>query len=113
MSLPHDQLPPEIAKQIDPEWHRNEADDWAIRDGLLSQFQGQWIGFADGHIVASGTSPAEVFHSAEDARNPFVTCVGYENAPCGMHRSAIIPSAEIALQTAGSREASLAPGRLC
>ncbi|HJT34119.1 MAG TPA: hypothetical protein VJ783_18880 [Pirellulales bacterium] len=88
MSSPQDQLPAEIAKQIDPEWRKNESAYWAMRDGLLNEFRGQWIGFADGRVVASGTSPVEVFHAAEDeARNPFVTCVGREDEPCRMRRS--------------------------
>ncbi len=31
-------LPPEIAKRIHPDWQRNEADYWAQRDTLLSQY---------------------------------------------------------------------------
>jgi len=60
-----DGLPPEIARQIHPEWRKNEAAYWAVRDHLLSQYQGQWIGFADGAVIASGTSPVAVFHAAE------------------------------------------------
>ena len=83
-----DQLPPEIARQIHPDWRRNEAGYWAERDQLLSQYQGQWIGFADGAVVASGTSPVEVFHTAEaSARSPFVTCVGREHEPVRMRRA--------------------------
>src|SRR5438094_804268 len=70
-----DELPPEIAQQIDPEWRKNEAEYWAGRDQLLRQYQGQWIGFADGRVIASGTSPVAVFHAAEASeRHPFVTC---------------------------------------
>ena len=50
-----DALPPEIARQIHPDWRKNEAAYWAARDMLLSQYQGQWIGFADGEVIASGT----------------------------------------------------------
>jgi hypothetical protein len=82
-----DQLPPEIAQQIDPDWRRNEAEYWAVRDRLLGQYRGQWIGFADGAVIASGTSPVAVFHTAEESgRNPFVTCVGREDEPCPMRR---------------------------
>lgn len=82
-----DRLPPEIARQIHPEWRKNEADYWAVRDQLLSQYQGQWIGFADGKVFASGTSPVAVFHAAEaTGRNPFVTCVGREDEPTRMRR---------------------------
>ena len=80
-------LPPEIAQQIDLDWCKNEAAYWAVRDQLLSQYQGQWIGFADGAVVASGTSPVAVFHAAEaTGRNPFVTCAGRENEPVRMRQ---------------------------
>src|SRR5437016_6518165 len=82
-----DGLPPEIARQIHPDWRKNEAAYWAIRDRLLRQYQGQWIGFADGAVVASGTSPVAVFHAAEaTGQNPFVTCVGHEDEPTRMRR---------------------------
>ena len=60
-----DQLPPEIARQISPEWRKNESGYWAVRDQLLPQYQGQWIGLADGAVIASGTSPVAVFQAAE------------------------------------------------
>src|SRR6266480_910427 len=60
-----DQLPPEIAQQLHPDRRKNEAAYWAVRDQLLDQYQGQWIGFADGRVIASGTSPVTVFHAAE------------------------------------------------
>src|SRR5260221_11332037 len=82
-----DQLPPEIARQIDPDWRKNEAEYWAVRDQLLSQYQDKWIGFADGAVIASGTSPVAVFHAAENSgRHPYVTCVGREDEPCHMRR---------------------------
>jgi predicted aspartyl protease len=82
-----DQLPPEIAGQIHPEWRRNEAAYWSARDRLLGPYQGQWIGFADDAVIASGTSPVAVFHAAEaSGRHPFVTCVGREDEPCRMRR---------------------------
>ena len=82
-----DALPREIAQQIDPEWRKNEAAYWAARDELLSQYQGQWVGFADGVVIASGTSPVAVFHTAEaSGRKPFVTCVGHEDEPTRMRR---------------------------
>ena len=85
-----DQLPPDIARQIHPDWRKNEAEYWAARDQLLSQYRDQWIGFADGSVIASGTSPVEVFHAAEQSgRHPFVTCAGREDEPCRMRRSTI------------------------
>jgi hypothetical protein len=84
-----DQLPPEIAGQIHPDWRKHEADYWAVRDQLLSQYAGQWIGFADGAVVASGSSPVEVLHAAQQSgRHPFVICVGREEEPCRILRSA-------------------------
>jgi hypothetical protein len=78
-----DALPPEIAAQIHPDWRRNEAEYWAVRDRLLGEYEGKWIGFADGVVIASGTSPVEVFHAAEaSGRHPFVICVGHEEEPC-------------------------------
>lgn len=74
-----DELPHEIANQISPEWRRNEAAYWAMREQFLPQYHGQWIGFAEGKVVASGASPVAVFHAAEASeRHPFVTCVGFE-----------------------------------
>src|SRR5687768_17215435 len=82
-----DQLPPEIAAQIHPDRRKNEAAYWAVRDQLLNQYQGQWIGFADGVVVASGTSPVTVFHAAEGTgRHPFFICVGKEDEPCRIRR---------------------------
>jgi len=82
-----DQLLSDIAQQIHPDWRKNEAEYWAVRDQLLSQYQGKWIGFADGTVIASGTSPVAVFHAAEDSgRHPYVTCVGREDEPTHMRR---------------------------
>ncbi len=84
-----DQLPPEIAAQIHPDRRKNEAEYWAVRDQLLGQYQDQWIGFADGVVIASGTSPVEVFHAAEaSGRHPFFICVGREEEPCRIRRAA-------------------------
>src|SRR5438132_5375127 len=84
-----DQLPPDVAKFVHPDWRKNETQYWTVRDRLLSQYQGQWIGFADGAVIAVGTSPVAVFHAAEESgRNPFVTCVGREDEPCRMRRVA-------------------------
>jgi hypothetical protein len=83
-----DGLPPEIAQQVHPDWRKNEAAYWAVRDQLLSQYQGQWIGFADGAVVAAGTRPVVVFHAAHQAaEHPYVICVGRENEPYRMRRA--------------------------
>ena len=80
-------LPPEIAQRIHPEWRKNEAEYWLHRGDLLSQYRDQWIGFANGRVVASGTSPVDVFHAAQKSgQHPFVTCVGHENEPSRMRR---------------------------
>jgi hypothetical protein len=82
-----DGLPPDIAQQIHPDWRKNEAAYWAVRDQLLKKFQGKWIGFADGAVVASGTRPVTVFQAAhEAAEHPYVACVGRENEPPRMRR---------------------------
>jgi len=84
-----DGLPTEIARQIHPDWHAHEAAYWAIRDQLLGQYQGQWVGFADGKVVASGPRPVVVFHAAHQAaEHPFVICVGREDEPYRMRRTA-------------------------
>jgi len=59
-----DQQPPEIARQIHPDRRKNEAGYWAVRDQLLDQYRGEWVGFADGIMLASGSSPVAVFHAA-------------------------------------------------
>ena len=83
-----DKLPPEIARQIHPDWRKNEAGYWSVRDQLLTQYRDQWIGFADGAVVASGSSPVAVFHAAAaTGRHPFVTCVGKEDEPTRMRRA--------------------------
>lgn len=83
-----DGLPPEIARQIHPEWRKNEAAYWAVRDQLLGQYQGQWIGFADGAVVASGVRPVAVFHAAHQAaQHPYVICVGREEEPYRIRRT--------------------------
>jgi len=84
-----EQLPPEIARQIHPDRRRNEAEYWSVRDQLLDQYRGQWIGFAEGRVVASGASPVTMFHTAEaTGLHPFFICVGTEEEPCRIRRAA-------------------------
>lgn len=84
-----DQLPPEIAQPLHPDRRKNEAEYWAVRDQLLDQYRGQWIGFADGRVVASGSSPVSVFQAAEaTGQHPFFICVGREEEPCRIRRAA-------------------------
>jgi hypothetical protein len=113
-----DSLPPEIAGKIHPAWRKNEADYWAARERLLRQYQDQWIGFADGAVIASGTSPVAVFHAAEaSGLHPFVTCVGRENEPCRMRRAsfaydASYPGEPLPILTIEFRPVSGLPGVL-
>jgi len=84
-----DQLPPEIARQIHPDRRKNEEGYWGARDQLLEEYRGQWIGFAEGKVIASGTSPVTVFHAAEaSGQHPFLICVGKEDQPCRIRRAA-------------------------
>jgi hypothetical protein len=83
-----DGLPPEIARQVHPHWRKNEAAYWLMRDRLLGQYQGQWIGFADGKVIAAGTRPVVVFHAAHHAaEHPYIVCVGREDKPYRMRRA--------------------------
>ena len=80
-------LPPEIAKRIHPDWQKNETEYWDQRDKLLTQYAHKWMGFAEGKVIASGTSPVEVFHTAQaSGKHSFVTCVGHETEPNRMRR---------------------------
>jgi hypothetical protein len=82
-----DGLPPGIARQIHPDWRQNEAAYGAVRDQLLSPYQGQWIGCAEGRVVASGTRPVVVCHAAHQAAaHPDIICVGREDEPYRMRR---------------------------
>ncbi len=86
-----DQLPPEIAAQLHPDRRKNEAAYWAVRDQLLDRYGSQWIGFADGKVIASGNSPVAVFHTAEaTGLHPFFICVGREEEPCRIRRAASV-----------------------
>jgi hypothetical protein len=77
-----DALPPEIAQQIHPDWRKNEAAYWSMRDQLLSQYQGQWLAFADGAVIAAAPAPLEVFLAVQQSgRLPFVIRVGHEDEP--------------------------------
>ena len=83
-----DGLPPEVAQQIHPDWWKNEAKYWTQRDTLLAQYRDKWVAFANGAVVASGSSPVEVFHEAQESgQHPYVACVGREHEPCRMRRA--------------------------
>ena len=111
-----DQLPPEIARQIHPDRRKNEADYWAVRDQLLDHYRGQWVGFADGQVIASGVSPVAVFHAAEaSGRHPFFICVGREEEPSRIRRvsfpyDAGYPGEALPLVRVEFRQAGGSPG---
>lgn len=114
-----DQLPPEIAKQIHPDWRKNEAGFWDVRDELLGQHQGQWIAFAEGAVIAAGPTPLEVFLAVQQSgRHPFVIRVGHENEPWYRIRRASFsydttyPSAALPVLSAEFRAASGSTGVL-
>ncbi len=77
-----DGLPPEIARQIHPDWRKNEEGYWAARDSLLPRYRGQWIAFADGAVLATASTPLDVFLAIQPSgRHPFVIRVGHEDEP--------------------------------
>src|ERR1700746_3606317 len=77
-----DALPPEIARQVHPDWRKNEIAYWAVRDQLTAQYRGQWIGFANGRIIAAAATPLEVFLAVQQlGQHPFVIRVGHEDEP--------------------------------
>src|SRR5215467_8399148 len=112
-------LPPEIAQQVHPDWRKNEAAYWAVRDQLLGQYQGQWIAFADGVVIAAATTPLAVFLSVQrSGRHPFVIRVGHEDEPWYRIRRASFqydtsyPSSALPIVSAEFRAASGATGIL-
>jgi hypothetical protein len=109
-------LPPEIARRIHPDWQKNETEYWAQRGTLLGQYTDQWIGFAEGRVIVSGTSPVEVFHTAQaSGKHPFVTRVGHENEPNRMRRASFrydssYPNEPLPVLTVEFRKQSRVPG---
>jgi hypothetical protein len=82
-----DQLPTDIAQQLHPDHRKIEARYWTARDQILPQFDGLWVGFANGQVIASEISPVAVFYAAETSgRHPFVVCVGKEDVLTGINR---------------------------
>src|SRR5438552_8314844 len=96
-------LPAEIARQVHPDWRKNEAQYWAARNQLLARYKGRRIGFAAGVVIASGSRPVAVFEAAhQSARHPFVLCVGREEEPCRMRRATFAKAAGLRLKVSGS-----------
>ena len=56
-----DALPPEIARQVHPDWRKHEQQYWAARDALVHRYRGQWVAFADGAVLVAASTPLEVF----------------------------------------------------
>lgn len=82
------ELPPDIADQIHPDRRANERAYWAARDGLLAEYGGLWVGYADGRVVASGRSPVAVLAAAEaTGLRPHLACVGREGEPDRVRRA--------------------------
>lgn len=114
-----DGLPPDIARQIHPDWRKNEAAYWAVRDQLLAKYKDQWIGFADGTVIVAATAPLEVFLAVQQSgRHPFVIRVGHENEPWYRIRretfayDTTYPSAALPVVSAEFRSTSGATGLL-
>jgi hypothetical protein len=113
-----DELPPEIASRIHPDWRKNETDYWAARATLLPRYRDLWIAFADGVVVASGASAVDVLHAGLDTgKHPYVSCVGREEEPCRMRRSTFTydssyPGASLPVITLEIRTVSGIPGML-
>lgn len=87
-----DGLPPEFAQQLHPDWRKNEAEYWTVRDPLLSQYQGQWIGFADGAVNVAAANSSELLQVVhQSARHPFMIRVGHEDQPwCRIRRTTFL-----------------------
>jgi hypothetical protein len=86
-----DGLPDNIAEQIHPDWRKNEADYWRLRDQLILQFQNQWIGFADEEVIVAGTNAVAVLHAVQLSRkHAYFVCVGREFQPCRMRRVSFV-----------------------
>ena len=84
-----DGLPPEVAAALHPDWRANERAYWAARDGLLAEYAGRWVAFADGAVVAADRRPPVVVQAAlASGRHPFVAKVGAEDEPWSRMRRA-------------------------
>jgi hypothetical protein len=105
-----DALPPEIAQKIHPYWRKNEADYWSMRDQLLVQYQGQWVAFADGAVIAACKTSLDVLHTpGVVARHPFVICVGREDQPNRIRRATL----PVSVPTRNESRQQPAGRRLC
>src|SRR5438067_6263288 len=77
-----DALPPEIARQVHPDWRKHEQQYWAARDTMVHRYRGQWVACADGAVLVAASTPLEVFLAIQQsALHPFVVRVGHEDEP--------------------------------
>ncbi len=113
-----DELPPEVAQHVHLDWRKNEAGYWAAREGLLADRRGQWVAFADGAVVASGSRAVLVMEEAQQAApNAYIACVGHEDAPHVIRRGsfaydAAYPGEPLPVLAVEFRPASGTPGTL-
>ena len=78
-----DQLPPDIAGPDSPRLAEERSPlTRANATALLAEYQGKWIAFAEGAVVASATTPLEVFLAIQNSPlHPYVVRVGHEGEP--------------------------------
>ena len=82
---------------------------------LLADHGGLWVAFADGAVIAFGTSPVEVFRAGDSSgQHPFLIRVGAEGEPCAMRRASFsydvsYPGEPLPLLAAEFRAASGSP----
>lgn len=80
-----DGLPADVAARVHPAWRANEAAYWAARENLKANYEGQWVAFAGGAVVAAGNSAVDILRAArQSGLHPFVIRVGAESEPCRM-----------------------------
>lgn len=81
-------LPPDVAKQLHPDWYKNEADYWAVRETLLAKYENTWVAFSNGAVISADKRPSKVSSEARQiTAHPFITCVGREHIGLRMRRS--------------------------
>ena len=113
-----DALPPEIAQKIHPDWRKNEAAYWSMRDRLVGQYQDRWIAFAEGAVLAACKTSLEVLHTpGVMERYPFVICVGREDQPYRVRRATFAydptyPGQALLLRSAEFRSVSGSAGSI-
>jgi hypothetical protein len=91
-----DGLPPDVLADIPKEWFDNEREYWKVQPEILADFNGQWIAFADGLVIASGPIPVDVYHAAAASkRHPYMARVGAEYEPTRMRRVTFAGSASV------------------